>query len=100
MSPRIFPSRWSSAEKASEFAEIYADSLRQRYKKVEAVADASSKPLENPQAKAETLKGRHAWTTEEGTVVIEERGDTVLVSEGLDSATTAKLEREVFGVSQ
>jgi len=96
----MYASRWSSAEKASEFAEIYADSLRQRYKKVEAVADASSKPLENPQAKAETLKGRHAWTTEEGTVVIEERGDTVLVSEGLDSATTAKLEREVFGVSQ
>ncbi len=96
----MYASRWSSAEKASEFAEIYADSLRQRYKKVEAVADASSQPLENPQAKAETLKGRHAWTTEEGTVVIEERGDTVLVSEGLDSATTAKLEREVFGVSQ
>ena len=42
------------------------------------------------------LKGRHAWTTEEGTVVIEEQGDTVLVSESLDAATTATLEKEVF----
>src|ERR1700688_2981285 len=96
----MYASRWSSAEKASEFAEIYADSLKERYRKVEVVADASSQLPENQEAKAETLKGRHAWTTEEGTVVIEERGDTVLVSEGLDSTTTAKLEREVFGVSQ
>ena len=96
----MYASRWSSAEKASEFAEIYADSLKERYRKVEVVADASSQLPENPEAKAETIKGRHAWTTEEGTVVIEERGDTVLVSEGLDSTTTAKLEREVFGVSQ
>jgi hypothetical protein len=43
------------------------------------------------------LRGRHAWATEEGTVVIEERGDTVLVSESLDAGTTETLEREVFG---
>jgi len=30
-------------------------------------------------------------------VVIEEKGDTVLVSESLDPVTTATLEREVFG---
>jgi hypothetical protein len=42
------------------------------------------------------LRGRHAWSTEEGTVVIEEQGDTVLVSESLDAGTTATLEREVF----
>jgi hypothetical protein len=96
----MYASRWSSAEKASEFAEIYADSLRQRYKKVDAVADAAAPSPENRDAKAESLKGRHVWTTEEGTVVIEERGDTVLVSEGLDSTTTAKLEREVFEASK
>jgi hypothetical protein len=43
------------------------------------------------------LQGRHAWTTEEGAVVIEQQGDTVLVSESLDPATTATLEKEVFG---
>ena len=53
-------------------------------------------PQQHPEYKVEVLKGRHAWTTEEGTVVIEEQGDTVLVSESLDAATTETLEKEVF----
>jgi hypothetical protein len=32
-------------------------------------------------------------------VVIEEQGDTVLVSESLDAGTTAALEREVFAAT-
>jgi hypothetical protein len=93
----IYVSRWSSAEKASEFAEIYARSLTKRYKKAEEVGNASELPQEHPEYKVEVLKGRHAWMTEEGTVVVEEQGDTVLVSESLDAATTATLEKEVFG---
>ncbi len=95
----MYASRWSSAEKASEFAEIYARSLKQRYKKAEEVGNPSSAMAdeEHPQYKVELLKGRHAWTTEEGTVVIEEQGDTVLVCESLDAATTETLEKEVFG---
>jgi hypothetical protein len=94
----MYASRWSSAEKASEFAEIYARSLKQRYKKVEETGNSSSgaSPEEHPEYKVDLLKGRHAWTTEEGTVVIEEQGDTVLVSESLDAATTEILEKEVF----
>ncbi len=99
----FYVSRWSSAEKAGEFAEIYARSLAKRYKKVEVVGDAVVKPAsgepaaEHVEFKVEVLKGRHAWTTDEGAVVIEEQGDTVLVSESLDAATTATLEKEVFG---
>jgi hypothetical protein len=98
----LYVSEWSSAEKASEFAEIYARSLAQRYKKAEEVGNPSSGPssLENPQDKINVLKGRHLWTTEEGAVVIEEQGDTVLVSESLDAATTQTLEKEVFGAKQ
>src|ERR1017187_5437727 len=94
----MYVSRWSSAEKASEFAEIYARSLAKRYKKVEEVADHTSAQAaaEHPGYKLDVLQGRHAWTTEEGTVVIEEQGDTVLVSESLDAATTETLEKEVF----
>ncbi len=93
----MYVSRWSSAEKASEFAEIYARSLAQRYKKVEEVGDPSSaQAADHPEYKIDVLRGRHAWTTEEGTVVIEEQGDTVLVSESLDAATTGTLEKEVF----
>ena len=39
------------------------------------------------------------WSSEEGTIVIEQKGDTVLVSESLDPATTSALEGEVFGVA-
>jgi hypothetical protein len=100
----LYVSRWSSAEKAAEFAGIYARSLAKRYQKAEEMKDASSgeplverSPEQNPERKVGLLLGRHSWKTEEGTVVIEERGDTVLVSESLDSATTQTMEKEVFG---
>jgi hypothetical protein len=99
----FYASRWSSPEKASEFAGIYARSLRNRYKNVSEqnsedhqVNDHGINDREVNGDQAKTLQGRHAWTTEEGTVVIEERGDAVLVSESLDAATTKALENEVF----
>ncbi|HEY3972495.1 MAG TPA: hypothetical protein VGM18_05790 [Candidatus Sulfotelmatobacter sp.] len=93
----LYVSRWSSADKAAEFAEIYARSLQQRYTKAEAVGDpaVNATGAQSSESTAE-LKGRHSWTTEEGAVVIEEQGDTVFVSESLDAATTAMLEKEVF----
>jgi hypothetical protein len=96
----LYVSRWSSAEKASEFAAIYARSLGQRYRKAEEIGSPSSDnaTAQDPENKSDALKGRHAWSTEEGTVVIEEHGDTVLVSESIDPATTQVLEKEVFGV--
>jgi len=102
----LYVSRWSSTEKAEEFADIYARSLKQRYKKADEVGDPppvqpayQDKAPESAEIRGALLKGRHTWTTEEGTVVIEEQGDTVLVSESLDAATTAALEREVFGAA-
>jgi hypothetical protein len=121
----LYVSRWSNAEKAEEFAGIYARSLGMRYKKADEVgaaassaASASGKSEPGISAKSGAdeagskdasakhngfkvvpLKGRHAWSTEEGTVVIEEQGDTVLVSESLDAGTTETLEREVFGAA-
>jgi len=122
----LYVSRWSSAEKAEEFAGVYARSLVKRYKKADEVgvgsssaASASGKSRQGESVAAKSgadeagakdaskhkgfkvvpLKGRHAWSTEEGTVVIEEQGDTVLVSESLDVGTTEALEREVFGAT-
>jgi hypothetical protein len=94
----LYVSRWSSPEKAAEFAAIYAHSLHQRYKKAEETGTPApdQAAAQNADSKVELLKGRHAWATEEGPVVIEEQGDTVLVSESLDATTTATLEREVF----
>jgi hypothetical protein len=120
----LYVSRWSDAGKAQEFAGIYAQSLKQRYKKADEVGklqqphDSETKPapqddpkqeeprqddlkIDDAQQKAaavpDLLQGRHVWITEEGTVVIEEHGNTVLVSEDLDAHTTETLEKEVFG---
>jgi hypothetical protein len=99
----FYASRWSRPEKAAEFAGIYAGSLPQRYKKVEESRNADGIKTDSPEPGAtdassqKTLQGRHLWNTEEGPVVIEVKGNTVLVSESLDPATTELLEREVFG---
>jgi len=92
----LYVSRWSSAEKAAEFAGIYARSLEQRYRKVEEIKNAGE-VAEDQERKVPLLQGRHAWKTDEGAVVIEEKDDTVLVSESLDAGTTETLEKEVFG---
>jgi len=98
----LYVSRWSSPETAAQFAGIYAHSLAERYKKVTELGDQQS-PAQSIQPDDDSapslLQGRHAWSTDEGTVVIEEKGDTVLVTESLDEATTTTLEREVFGGS-
>jgi hypothetical protein len=121
----LYVSRWADAEKAAEFAAIYAHSLKQRYKKAEeegasSTTEASArndelgdsqseqaspqqndgpKPAQKAEPKLDPLTGRHIWNTEEGAVVIEEQGNTVFVSESLDAATTATLEKEVFGLA-
>jgi len=93
----MYVSRWSDAEKAAEFADIYARSLATRYKHAEEVGKTSSgRAAQHPKYKINLLQGRHAWTTEEGAVVIEEHGDTVLVTESLDATTTETIEKEVF----
>ena len=101
----LYVSRWSSAESAAEFAGIYARSLQDRYKRA-AEAGAASKA--DPAAGGEgddkkalpAVRGRHVWNSEEGTIVIEEQGDTVFVSESLDADTTSALEKEVFPAQQ
>jgi hypothetical protein len=121
----LYASRWSDAEKAAEFAGVYARALKSRYKKLEGEPLADQSPGDRsagdqppaPSAegkphikiekqdekdapvKIDPLPGRHNWTTEEGFVVIEARGDTVFVSENLDAATTATLEKEVLASS-
>jgi hypothetical protein len=94
----LYVSRWASPEAAANFAGIYAQSLQKRYKKVEGEADPTPGPAPAAAEKAEAapLKGRHSWTTEEGTIVIEQQADTVFISESLDAATTLMLEKELL----
>ena len=94
----LYVSRWSSAAMASQFAGIYAHSLKDRYKKAieNGAAPAGVEGKTMHEGATASLTGRHVWDTDEGAVVIEQQGDMVLVSESLDAATTATLEKEVF----
>ena len=85
----LYASRWSNPEHAAEFAAVYAKDLSKRYKQL--LADDGNKPED-----FQTLTGRHTWTTEEGTVLIEAKGSTVLITEGLDAATSEVLEKDLL----
>jgi hypothetical protein len=87
----LYVSRWANADKAQGFGAIYAKSLTQRYKQLKATDDNA-----DDLTKLDTLSGKHSWQTEEGTVAIEVEGDTVMVSESLDSATIETLQHDVF----
>ena len=94
----LYVSRWATPEKAAEFAAVYAKSLAQRYQKRQAIGGDGKLAEDAPPVESwRTLRGRHAWMTEEGAVVIEVRGDAVLVSESLDDETTKRAEGDFFG---
>ena len=96
----LYVSRWSSAEKASEFGMIYSRSLAQRYKHVVVTEDSDLPKTSGDRIvdhEESALHGKHVFQTEDGQIVIDEEGATVLVSESLDAATTETLEKEVFG---
>ena len=93
----LYVSRWSNAAKAAEFAAVYAKSLAQRYQKRQGLgADGKVADDAPPVDSWRTLRGRHAWLTEEGIVVIEVRGDEILISESLDDETTKRVETDFW----
>jgi hypothetical protein len=93
----LYVSRWSSPAKAAEFAAVYAKSLAHRYQKRQPIGSDGKPELDAPPADSwQTLRGTHAWLTEEGPAVIEVRGDTILISEGLDNETTKRVENDFW----
>ena len=93
----LYVSRWSNPAKAAEFAAVYAKSLAQRYQKRQALGADGKVAADAPPADSwGTLRGRHAWLTEEGVVLIEVRGDTVMISESLDDESTRRAETDFW----
>jgi hypothetical protein len=94
----LYVSRWSSPGSAAEFAAVYAKSFAQRYKHAKALGHDGKVAEDAPPVDSwRTLRGRHAWLTEDGPVVIDVRGDTILISESLDDASTQRSEEDFFG---
>jgi len=89
----VFVSRWASAKAAEEFAGVYARSMAERYKNLEA-APGNNLPANLKDLR--TLGGEHTWKTAEGDVVIDVKGDTVLVTESLNSGITDQFRQVVL----
>jgi hypothetical protein len=69
----------------------------QRYQKRQPLAADGKVAEDAPPAESwGTLRGRHAWLTEEGVVLIEVRGDAVMVSESLDDESTRRAEADFW----
>ena len=85
-------SRWDSSENAAKFASFYAEALLERYRFAQG-ADAPS-----PKAPVASVASspRKKWTTEDGPVFIEQRGEWVLVLESFDEATAGKLANAIL----
>jgi hypothetical protein len=90
----VFVSKWATPKAADQFAAVYARGMQQRYKKVSAAAD-SNLPADLKELR--TLGGDHTWNTEEGAVVIDVKGDMILVTESLEPALTRQFREAVLG---
>jgi hypothetical protein len=74
----VLVSHWTTPEMAQRFAKMWAISVGKRYK-------------------GATASGDNTWTTSDGPVRIETKGDTVLVMESVGQDAAAKARAVVFG---
>ncbi len=81
----LYWSRWSSPESAKKFAAAYSAALPARYR------SARSDPLAGSGGPA-----RWMTMTDEGLVLVEQRGAYVLALESFDDATTLRLRDAIF----
>jgi len=103
----LYVSRWSSPEMALTFAKVYATMLGQRYRSADlidpeasAAANAANGAKDQPKKEEPLVRpipsmSSH-WITEEGDVLIEPQGDSVLVLESFDLKTQAALSQAVW----
>jgi hypothetical protein len=85
----LYFSRWDSPESAHAFARLYGDYLPKRYKRVSWTAKCSS---ERDDPACSEVKA----TTEQGTLVIEFRGNDLLILEGFDDTVIQRAGDALF----
>ncbi|MGH9649147.1 MAG: hypothetical protein ACRD3I_01625, partial [Terriglobales bacterium] len=88
----LYVSRWASAEDTARFAGIYSAALSKRYLRVTASAAEVS-----TRGSMTHIGPPTQWSTEEGLVVVQSCGDTVLALESFDASTAARLRRAFLG---
>ncbi|MCI0349500.1 MAG: hypothetical protein L0Z53_08745 [Acidobacteriales bacterium] len=82
----LYLSRWSTPEAARKFASAYAATLIRRYKFAQS----------HPSPDAGQVGPVTRWTTDEGPVLVEQQGTTVLVLESFEPEFMSKLRDAVF----
>src|SRR6266496_2068951 len=90
----VFVSRWATPKAAAQFAAIYARGIQQRYKSVQGPAGSE---LPADLKTLQSLSGSHTWTSEDGAIVLDVKGNTVLVTESLDAGITDQFRSAVLG---
>lgn len=90
----LYLSQWAEPEQATKFAAIYAQSLKKKYKQVEAAGGAVP-PAAQGGLQVSIADATTQWNTEDGPVFVEPHGKFVLVMEGFDPATAARLRAAV-----
>lgn len=95
----LYVSKWATQEAARRFAGVYAAYLEKRYRSVRPV-NGDSEAQQQALSKTVTLTGKHEWLTEDGDVLIDVDGDTVVVTESLDDLTSEKLRTAVIAAGQ
>ena len=88
----LYLSRWATPEAAKRFASEYGTALLKRYKFAQSVV-----PEGVDEKTAAQLPARR-WLTDEGPVLVECRGNSVLALESFDPTTMEKLRKQVFEV--
>jgi hypothetical protein len=89
----VFVSRWANPKAAAQFAAIYARGIQQRYKNAGAPAGSD---LPTDLKALQSLSGSHTWKTDDGAIVLEVKGNTVLVTESLDAGITEAFRNAVL----
>jgi hypothetical protein len=89
----VFVSRWANPKAAAQFAAIYARGIQQRYKNAGAPAGSD---LPSDLKTLQSLSGSHTWKTDDGSVVLDVKGNAVLVSESLDAGITDQFRHAVL----
>lgn len=93
----LYLSQWAEPEQATKFAGIYVKSLKNKYKQIEAVAGArTGAPQASAGVQISIADATTQWNTEEGPVFVEPHGKFVLVMEGFDPGTAARLREAVL----
>ncbi len=93
----LYASRWSNPEKAADFASDLCHGVEPSDICMCAMWLEDGKRPTVQTDPLDHLTGKQAWLTEEGSVVIDVQGDTVLVTESLDQSNDRQMEQEVFG---